>query len=191
MRKKAKTNINVVAALIALCAVIIVASASLILNYYTPMINSKDNEIENQSSQIASLNATISSLNGQIASLKSQITSLQEKYTANLITALGAKEILSGNGTVLNHLFISGTVTNTGVTAAYNAGLHINGYAGNGTVLINITVPISYYVSQDGFTNATSLSTIYPTESQGADISIFHYGNLANFTITPVWTNSP
>jgi hypothetical protein len=191
MSKKAKTNINAVAALIALCAVILVASASLILDYYTPMINSRDNEIANQTSQIASLNATISSLNGQIASLKSQITSLQEKYTANLVTALGAREILGSNSSVLNHLFITGTVTNTGVTTAYNAGLHIDGYASNGTVLISITVPITYYVSQDGFTNATALSTIYPTQSLTAEISIFHNGNLASWTITPVWTNLP
>jgi hypothetical protein len=34
-------------------------------------------------------------LNSQVAALKSQISDLQEKYTANLVTALGANEISS------------------------------------------------------------------------------------------------
>jgi flagellar hook assembly protein FlgD len=191
MSRKAATNFSVVGALVALCAVIIVASAGLFLEYYAPMINSQNNEIANQTSQIASMNSTIANLNSQIASLKNQITSLQEKYTANLVTALGATDVPGTNSSVPYHLYISGTVTNTGVTTAYNAGLHVNGYASNGTVLIDITVPISYYVSQDGFTNATSLTTIYPTQQESVAINIIHNGIVTNWTITPVWTNSP
>ncbi len=154
------------------------------------MVNSKDDEIANQSSQIASLNANISSLNSQITSLKNQISSLQEKYTANLVTALGANDIAPDNTTNLRHLYITGSVTNTGVTTAYNAGLHVYGYGSDGSVLINTVVPISSYIVQDGFTNATSLSTIYPTQSEDVQISIFHNGVVTHWDITPVWNNT-
>jgi uncharacterized coiled-coil protein SlyX len=192
MSKKKAASGNRVSVLAAIFAVVLIGLASLVYTYYTPLINSKDAEIAAQSNQIASLNATISNLNSMVAALQNQISDLQEKYTANLVTALGANEISSSNSSVLCHLYISGTVTDTGVTTAYNAGLHINGYASDDTVLINITVPIGYGVYQDGFNaNGTALSTIYPTQSQAAEISIFHNGNLANWTITPVWTNSP
>ena len=191
--RKAATNFSVVGGLVALCAVILVGSASLILEYYTPMINSKDNEIANQTGEIASMNATISSLNSQIASLQNQLTSIQSKYTASLVTALGVKDLPGGgsNTTDLNHLYITGTVTNAGITTAYNAGLHVNGYASDGIMLIDITVPIDYYVSQDGFTNATGLTTIYPSQQATADISIIHSGNVTTWNIIPVFTNSP
>jgi len=193
LSRKTKTNFSVVGGLVALCAVILVGSASLILEYYTPMINSRDNEIANQTGEIASMNATISSLNSQIASLNNQLTSIQSKYTASLVTALGVKDLPGGgaNTTDLNHLYITGAVTNTGITTAYNAGLHVNGYASDDTVLIDITVPIAYYVSQDGFTNATGLTTIYPSQQATADISIIHSGNVTTWNIIPVFTNSP
>lgn len=192
MRKKKATGGNKISLLAAICAVVLIGLASLVYTYYTPLMNSKDNKIVVQNNQIASLNTTISNLTSQIANLQSQITHLQERYTANLVTALGAKEISSYNSSVLSHLYISGTVTDTGVTAAYNAGLHINGYARNGTVLIDITVPIGYGVYQDGFNaNGAALSTIYPTQSETAQINIFHNGNLANWTIAPTWTNLP
>jgi hypothetical protein len=91
------------------------------------------------------------------------MTDLQEKYTANLVTALGTSEISSSNSSVLCHLYISGTVTNMSVTAAYNSGLHVNGYASDGALPINITVPIGYGIYQNGFNaNRTTRGLVNP-----------------------------
>jgi hypothetical protein len=56
-----------------------------------------------------------------------------------------------------------------------------------------MTVPIGSNTYQDGsqYSCITPLSTLYPTQSVDVEIAIFHQGTIANWTITPVWTNSP
>ena len=79
MSKKKAASGNRVSVLAAIFAVVLIGLASLVYEYYTPLINSKDAEIADQSNQIASLNATIASRNSQVAALQNQITDLQKK----------------------------------------------------------------------------------------------------------------
>jgi hypothetical protein len=91
---------------------------------------------------------TILYYNSQIANLKNdyngQIANLKK---ANLVTALGIHEILNNSTydandpTTFNHLDVGGTVTNFGLSTAYNAGLHVVALDITGDVVINMTVP--------------------------------------------------
>jgi hypothetical protein len=109
-----------------------------------------------------------------------------------------------------NHLLIMGSVTNTGVTTAYNAGLHVVAYQADGKVQINMTVPLDNWANETTNENTdfapvfgTDASTqIYGNESlqlgnlySGQNITIilgiFHHGTVTNWTITPVWTSNP
>ena len=153
-------------------------------------LDTKDAVIAEQSQQIDSLNDTIADLNGQITDLQGQLSDLRQQYTANLVTALGAKDLTS-NETLALHFYITGTVTNTGVTAAYNAGLHIVGFGSNREVLIDLTSPIGVYTYQNGFSTPAQLSTLYPTQTLSVVIAIYHSGSVVDWDITPVWTNQP
>jgi hypothetical protein len=66
--------------------------------------------------------------------------------SANLVSNLEIKEVAKGynyGGNVpYNHLIISGSITNIGQITAYNAGLKVMAYASDGTLEINITVPL-------------------------------------------------
>jgi len=155
-------------------------------------ITDLNNEIINQSSEIANLNSQISNLNGQVTKLTSP----------NLVTALGLNEILSNSslsGTLApyNHLEISGTVTNMGESTAFNAGLHIEAYDADGTLEINMTVPLDNGASFG--TNAATdvygssslqLGNLDSWQVSTISIAIYHEGTVTNWTLTPVWTNS-
>jgi len=182
---------SILSLIAALLAVALIGLASLIVVVYAPQLDSKDSVIADQSQQIAHLNATIADLNGQISDLQGQLSSIREKYTANIVTALGAKDI-SSNDSTPRHFYITGTVTNTGVTAAYNAGLHITGYGPTHEVLINMTSALdSSVIYQTGFSTPGQLSTVYPTQSLGVVIAIYHSGTVVDYEITPVWVNPP
>jgi hypothetical protein len=149
--------------------------------------------------------------NNQTAKLISQISSLKDQIanltTANLVTALGETEVL-GNSThnivvqPFNHLYISGQVNNTGKGTAYNAGLHVVAYDTQGSLKINITVPLGFGVFgtnntteaealRVGGNSSLQLGLVYSRQSVGADLAIYHEGFVINWTLTPVWTNAP
>ncbi len=157
--------------------------------------------------------------NSQIANLKMKISSLQaqiaEKSSINLVTALGVTEIAAeyGLGGIppYNHLWIDGTVTNQGGGFVYYTGLHVLAYAANGTLEINMTVPINplnensqtntgwygtderiyAYLSSYGDYSSYQRGNLRSGETSDVNIHIFHEGIVSNWTITPVWTNSP
>jgi hypothetical protein len=130
---------------------------------------------------------------------------------AYLVTALGATEIPhnynEGGYELYNHLYITGSVTNTGKSTAHNAGLHVVAYNSTGTLEINMTVPLANsgtmygavfgtdvatdnYVSGIYGISSTRLITLDSGQNMPIMINIFHEGTVTNWTITPVWTNS-
>jgi hypothetical protein len=158
-------------------------------------------------------NSKIASLNGQIADLSSQILNLT---SANLVTALGVTEVPYDSPNnfpsplLYNHLFITGSVTNTGEGTAYNAGLHVVAYEANGKVEVNMTVPLDGPENVTGNeitilapvfgTNAATqiygndslqLGELYSGQTASISLGIFHEGTVTNWTITPVWTTAP
>jgi uncharacterized coiled-coil protein SlyX len=185
--------INVTSAIVAILVVALVGVGSLIYIIYLPQIDQlnsqvadQNQQITDQEHQIADMNDTINGLNNQIANLQDNLS----KYTAQLDTALGIKELVD-NTTNAHYLYIRGTVTNNGVTEAYNAGLHVVGYGANHEVLIDMTSPAEGGTFQSGFTSSQGLSQLYPTQSANTMLAIYHQGTVVDWDITPVWTNSP
>lgn len=95
---------------------------------------------------------------------------------------------------------MTGWVINKGLGTAYNAGLHAIAYDAKGTLEVNMTVPLV-----DGMGGIFYTFDIIPKDSQvpfhfgsldsgqnaTITLSIFHVGLVTNWTVTPVWTNSP
>ena len=188
------------------------------ISYYANVINSGNSKIASLNTQIANLtnetnlNNEISSLNNEIKNLTSQISSLKGQITnlttANLVTALGVVEISKNNQEMpinqpYNHFYISGSVKNTGKGTAYNAGLNVVAYTANGTLEINMTVPLSNggvfgtdnatnrYVTSTFGNSSLQLGPLYGGQTATIDLDIFHEGTVTNWTVTTVWTNSP
>ena len=100
-----------------------------------------------------------------------------------------------------NLLNISGNVTNTGETTAYNAGLNVAAYTATGTLEVNVTAPLAYdeTFNQDFGTEAVggliggsySVTTLDSGQTIQIFLDIYHEGTVSNWTVTPVWTNSP
>jgi hypothetical protein len=169
--------------------------------------------VSDRNSKIALLNNQIANLNSQISNLKGQIKDLT---TANIVTALGIKDIQYGlpvkpkaefefDGTSVKtfyYLYIWGSVSNTGVGIAYNSGLKVVAYDAQGTLEINMTVPLDggmfgaddqtkSLLSEDYGNYPTQLVNLDSNQTVVTVISIFHEGVVTNWTVTPVWTNSP
>jgi len=138
----------------------------------------------------------------------SEITSLVMivNPSANLVAGLGVSEV--GNTSSItrsyNRLFIEGSVTNNGQGEALNAGLHVLAYAEDGTLEINMTVPLtcgefganaaiySYIYSFDPYcTSSPKFGNLSGGQSADVNLDIYHEGTVANWTVTPVWTNVP
>lgn len=168
-----------------------------------------------QDAKIALLQKQEQNLNNQIANLTSQISSLKVQMTnsktADLATALSEKEIISSDFTATesipyNYLYISGLVNNTGYGTAYNTGLHVVAYDAdsNSTLDINLTVPLAdgaslgtnseidtYLTNFRGGVSSLQLGSLGSGEIATVNIAIYHEGVVSNWTVTPVWTNSP
>jgi hypothetical protein len=107
---------------------------------------------------------------------------------------------------LFNDLYLNGSVINNGGGAAFSAGLHVLAYAANGTVEVNMTVPLvngewvygtdattdayasNYYKSYLG---SLQLETLKSGQTVTFDLSFYHEGIASNWTVTPVWTNTP
>ena len=153
----------------------------------------------------------------QVSYLENQITNLNDLISnltsANLVTSLAIKEYPATTQTnpagaysisYENSLFIVGSVTNTGEGVAYNAGLHVVGYTVNGTLEMDMTLPLStmrgtsYYSAN--YTSPTELSTLNSgygydsyssSNSASIGMAIYTPDFVSNWTVTPVWTNTP
>ncbi len=170
--------------------------------YYNTALNNKN-------SKIAFLQSQISNQNREIANLTSQIDQEPNFTNPHIVAQLGVTEI--GNGNALGdpyawgdywRLFIQGTAFNMGNNTAYNAGLKVVAYSGTGILEINMTVPLvnGYnYGTNSAIVSYLDNYELGPlqlgnlTRGQYAivDLDIYHEGVVANWTVTPVWTNLP
>jgi hypothetical protein len=164
---------------------------------------------------IAYYNNKIANLNNQISSFKTQIENLT---SANLTAELTITEIPYQthflNGTIIpdyypqrfSNLFINGSVTNQGEGIAFNAGLHVSAYTNNVTLAVNMTVPLvngGWVFGTDATTNAfisnyykdnlgtLQLGYLKSGQTVAFDLSFYHEVNIFNWTLTPVWANTP
>ena len=156
--------------------------------------------------QIASLNNQIINQKTEIANLTSQVNQMSNYTDAHLEATLGVTEVgnTSENSYPFYRLYISGTVRNTGQGEALNAGLHVIAYASDGTVEINLTVPLvsGADFGTDSSTNAfvqnwdaelgvsanpSQFGNLNIGESVKVDFNIYHEGKVTNWTVTPVW----
>jgi outer membrane murein-binding lipoprotein Lpp len=190
-------------------AILVVSAFAGTVFYFNGVVNDRN-------SKIALLNTQIANLNNEITNLSSQMhvfgqANLTSPY---LVTALGATEIPINSSANMqniiisyNHLWISGSVTNTGEGTAFNAGLHVVAYASDGTLEVNMTVPLNNNDVVNFGTDAATESQAYFANGDNnpsfqlvslggggtavIGINIFHEDTVSNWTITPVWTNIP
>jgi hypothetical protein len=160
-------------------------------------------------------NSKISALESQVNYLNNEIDGLMEKTNGSsgagnltapsLYTSLGVTEITGTNG-LNNRLWIQGIVTNLGEGTAFNSGLHITAHSSNGTIVLNITVPLnnnnvvnyaSKEASQSAYvSNGDNYPSYFLTSLAGGGtavigINVFHIGTASNWTVTPIWTDIP
>jgi cell division protein FtsB len=186
-------------------AVLFVSAIAGTIFYYNGVVDQKNSEI-------ASLNAQLQQEKNDIANLTSQISSLNQEIanltTANLVNELIVKEVADGYDNVLggyvpNHLVISGSVKNVNGGTAYNAGLQVLAFATNGSMEVNVTVPLAngVYGTDSSTKNFVGIHIGVFNQTLGSlagnktvyinEIDIYHQSTVTNWTVTPVWTNSP
>jgi hypothetical protein len=141
------------------------------------------------------------------------ITNQKREKTPNLEASLDIVEIQGKNSNFLgkstpipyNYLYITGIVNNSGKETAYHAGLIVLGYDTNDELTLNITVPLTlrgifgsdnatndFVLKNYRTSNQTLLREVFEVNySSYVTISILHEGTINNWTVTPVWTNSP
>jgi len=178
-----------------------------VINDGNSQITSLNSQITNHNNEIAKQKNEISNLTAQILSLEGQAAKISYLTSANLVTSLGITEVLGSSSINMgvstpvpfNYLFIEGSVTNLGKGTAYYVGLHVVAYSANGTLEINMTVPLDEFASfgsdnaTDAYLNASSsptLGTLYSEQTANVYVNIFHEGTVSTWTVTAVWTNS-
>ena len=172
-----------------------------------------NNELDKRNSEVVLLNAQISKLSIQISEFENQITYLTSQVSnltsANLVTALGITEVNKDTSKVprsYNRLYIDGTITNAGTSTAFNVGLHVAAYTVDGTLEINMTIPLtkgeigadaatnSYVLSFDPYVpiNESSMKLGVLVSGQIAQVqfNIYHQGVVCNWTATAVYSNT-
>ena len=167
--------------------------------------------VDQKNSEIASLNTQLQQEKNEIANLTSKISSLNQEIanltTANLVTELVVKEVADGydfGGHVpYNHLMISGSVKNVREGTAYNAGLQVLAFASNGLVEVKVTIPLAngVYGTDNSTKNFVGIHIGVFNQTLGnlagnktvyiSEIDIHHQTTVTNWTVTPVWTNTP
>jgi hypothetical protein len=154
--------------------------------------------------QISVQNREISDLNNQIANFSGTLAFLSNFTDANLIATLGVSEVGNTSHSMYTYpfyrLYIAGTIRNNGTGMALEAGLHVLASASDGTVKINMTVPLinNRDFGTDSATNAfveswhtsnpsMELGSLGSGQSTTVSFNIFHEGVVSNWTVTPVW----
>ncbi len=192
-------NKKIIIAVSVLIAVLFVSAIAGTAFFYKAIVNSD--------------NSKIASLNTEIANLTNQLSNLESQMPANLVTNLtetAGWRNTTGGVAGFPQLNLYGTVTNIGEGVAHNAGLHVVAYGEfpetNGTVVsnvlsINMTVPLtqgdfmgfgSEYLG-NGTSSLISYSLTDLDGGQSAQINLNVFGScyISNWTVTPVWTNTP
>jgi hypothetical protein len=192
-------------------ALLFVSAVAGTIVYCNAVIKDANSKIASLNGQIANLNSKVSNLKGQAANLNSRLINLT---SANLVAALGVTEVPYDSPNnfptplLYNHLYISGSVSNTGEGIAYDAGLHVVAYAANGAVEVNMTVPLDGTVNVTGSENtdfapvfgtdaatqiygndSLQLGNLYGGQTASISLGIFHEGVVTNWTVTPVWVD--
>ena len=189
--------------------------------YYNGVLNDKNSQIASQNQQIAKQNSQISNLTAQITNLTS--TSLATKLNVTEIPNISSLNVGVPFPTMaviipFDSLWINCSVTNTGHATAFNAGLQVIAFASDGTLEVNMTVPLvanSVYgtdsatkafildhphasVSDVGFGSfqlgsigSLNLGSLDSGQTVISELVIFHQGIVSNWTVTPIWTNTP
>jgi hypothetical protein len=184
--------------------VLFVVSISGTVLYYQGLLNDKESMISVLEEQVANQSAEISDYQSQVSGLENQLASLT---SINIVTALGVKEIgnLSGSHAAPNsyyRLFVSGLVTNDGNGTAFNAGLHVVAYDKDAILQINMTVPLIAGSTLANFTTVVKIDGSYGNpplhftnlaggETTRVEFNIYHQGQLANWTVTPIYSRYP
>jgi cell division protein FtsL len=196
-----------------LIAVVFVAAVAGTIVYFNGVLSNGNSKIASLNGQIADLNRKVSDLKAKAANISDQKKDL---LSPEIVTSLGVSEVPYDSPhnyptpLLYNHILIMGSVANTGVTTAYNVGLHVIAYQEDGKIQVNMTVPLINWANETSNENTdfapvfgTDASTqIYGNESlqlgnlySGQNITvilgIFHHGTATKWTITPVWTSNP
>ena len=126
--------------------------------------------------------------------------------TANLVAALNTKEYPATTQygvSFKNSLFIVGLVNNIGEGVAYNAGLRVVGYTANSILEMNMTIAVqggTYTYDSEDYTAPAKLPTVNSgysfdsysnSNSVSIGMTIYSQDFVSNYTVTPVWTNTP
>ena len=166
-------------------------------------------ELNSKNSEIASLNSQVSSFKSKLPNLTSQITNLtgliDNITSAHLVTALGIAELGNYSSAYITYryyrLYISGSVTNTGAGIAFDAGLKVVAYSADGTLEINMTVPLdgggvnfgtdaatdAFITSSLNTPGSLQLGNLGSGHTATIALNIYHEGVVTSWTVTPVW----
>ena len=198
---------------ITLIAVLIIASlipAAIVYND-TNVLRSKNEQITLLKTEIGNLTDQASNLTDQVLNLSEIMSSGQpptQLEYAHLVGSFGVREITTTvSGMPYSRLYIEGSLINTGNNTAYNAGLHVVAYAADGTVEINMTVPLdnggdfgtgdgaSAYVQANagawGTQTSLQLESVGGWQIVAISLNIYHAGVVVNWSVSPVWTHAP
>jgi outer membrane murein-binding lipoprotein Lpp len=193
MNKKIITSVLLV-------AVLLVCGIAGTIIYYNGIVKDRNSKINSLNSQIESLNKEVTNLTSSL-----HVFSQENLTLPSIVSSLGATEIPNSKY-LTNHLWISGTVANTGEGTAYNVGLHVFANTSNGTKVLDLTVPINNndvvsYGSEAASDSAyvangdNNPSYFLPSLAGGGiayvGINVFHEGVVSNWTLTEVWTDIP
>lgn len=182
-------------------AVLFVSLIVGIMFYYGGKVSADDSKIASLNSQAATKSSEMADLTSQIAHFNSEV--------ANLSTCLKVSEVKNGtspsqpvyfNGVLAyNALSINGTVVNTGNLTAYDAGLTVTAYSADGTLEINMTVPLIggdlLYFPSDPYISSDVLyyGVDYATQAYAnklnnwyGDTATLNLGNLGGGQTAPV-----
>jgi len=176
---------------------------------YNDALDQKNLEITSLKSKIADFASQNSDLKAQEVNLSDQVARLTELEYAKLQCSLGVTEINDKNGGGMveySRLFIQGSVFNVGNVTAYNAGLRVVAYAENGSLEINMTVPLdnggdfgtdgkteAYVLSQEQFwgtQTSLQLGFVSGLSIIPVSLNIYHEGDAVNWAICTVWSNN-
>jgi hypothetical protein len=165
---------------------------ALLLVLTIPTIVNYNIENSNLKKQVASLQEEISQLQKEIGTLKPS-----SLMTANIVTALGFTEVPpnpKSNSAIdrnFSHLWITGSLFNSGGGRAIGVGLNILAYDESNKVLMNVTVPIvsggysvTYAIPPHNNLNPAPImhTNIFSQQKMTVILGIYHQGIFSDST---------
>jgi hypothetical protein len=213
---KLKTKILAISVLIAVLWVSCIVGIQF---YYNSLLETNNQKIASLTNQIATQKNEIANLTSQVKHIHDEEANITKKLGVKEISNQTTSAL--GYYVMYDALFIKGTVINTGNLTAYNAGLKVVAYSADGVLEINMTVPLvhgaAYYIGSSsyygdvidfgtdnatqaiassldsyiGSTDSLKLGDLYGGQTVPVNINILHEGIVTNWTVTPVWSNTP